>query len=194
MPETAALLPLARRGVFETYRREGAREWIQATGDSMRPLIEPGAWLRVQFGKRPERVGQIVLFTLDGTVVAHRLVARLKRDGTDLWIAKGDAELVRDPPLLASEVLGVVDTVSPRPDCARAPVGCEGASARVMALSSFLASRLAAVGWRAARCLPDPLRRPVSVAVAAFAGMVGWAGTMPVAWLASRQMPTQERG
>src|SRR5262245_19232930 len=89
-------LAQARHGIFEIYHQERGIVWVEAQGNSMRPLIEPGIWLRVDFGPTPPNVGEIIVFHRGDRMIAHRLVAWRPDHGR--LIAKGDAEAYCDAP------------------------------------------------------------------------------------------------
>jgi peptidase S24-like protein len=180
-------LPYARRATFEVYRRQGDSMWVQAQGGSMRPLIEPGSWMLVEFGAAAAEVGQIVLFPQGERIVAHRVVAQRTRLGTPLLLTKGDAEPYCDPPLVPAEVLGVVRALR-RPDAPATCAGCRGFSARVVARMSWWGSRGAALARRMAALLPDPLRRIVARAIPPFARVAAWVLFAPLSWAARIQV------
>ena len=184
MTETAAWLSKARRGLFETYRRDATTEWIQATGSSMRPLIRPGTWMLVEFGARPERIGEIVVFPLGETHVAHRVVARRRAAGSASLVTKGDAQPYRERPLAPSDVLGVVRAIRRDPAGKAVSLGCTGRSALTVAVISNTSGRAAALARRAARRLPDPASRPALRAATALTRVVSRAGALPFAVLA----------
>jgi hypothetical protein len=83
VPDTRAI---ARVALFERYRADGATAWIEATGASMDPLIPAGSRLLVEFGRAPQRPGEVIVFRRDSAVIAHRFVAR-----------RGDATSGRSP-------------------------------------------------------------------------------------------------
>ena len=102
---------LARIAVLETWRRDGAEAWIEATGRSMLPLIRPGDRLLVGFGEQEARLGDVIIFRHGGQVVAHRVVGGRRRDGVRRLIAKGDNEPLATEDVAPSELLGVVRAI-----------------------------------------------------------------------------------
>lgn len=105
----------ARRGLFQAYRTAGSRVAIEATGSSMRPLIDPGDMILVEFGSRDPEIGEIALFGQGELTVAHRVVCKpAGRDG--LIRTKGDGSLTLDDPLRARDVLGIVVGMTRAPD------------------------------------------------------------------------------
>ena len=178
-------LPHAIRAAFDDYRGQRASAWIKAQGDSMRPLIAPGAQLLVEFGAVPARVGQIALFSQGERVVAHRLVAW--HPGRGGWLAKGDAEAYADGPIEPNDILGVVCAVRRAPDEPATTIGCEGRCARAIASTSRWLGRGATLARRAATFLPGPLRRMAVRAIPPLIRVVALALFAPVGWAAQIQ-------
>lgn len=150
----------ARIGLFERYRTDRVAAWIEATGSSMEPLIQPGDRLLVAFGERPEHTGQVILWQLDGTFVAHRLVAhRLVSDGRGgaavRLIAKGDAEAYADRAIGSGDVFGVVRKVRHR-DGRVDSRGLDDTPGELVALLSWWGGQIARLGRMAARRAPAP--------------------------------------
>ena len=102
---------LARSAVLETWRRDRAQDWIEATGGSMLPLIRPGDRLLVRFGETAVRRGDVIVFRHDGLIVAHRVVGSRQRDGERRLIAKGDNEPRATEDVRPADLLGVVRAV-----------------------------------------------------------------------------------
>jgi hypothetical protein len=102
---------LARNAVLETWRRDRAQDWIEATGGSMLPLIRPGDRLLVRFGETAARRGDVIVFRHDGLIVAHRVVGGRQRDGERQLIAKGDNEPKATEDVRPADLLGVVRAV-----------------------------------------------------------------------------------
>jgi len=178
-------LPHAIRATFDVYRDQRASAWIRAQGDSMRPLIAPGAQLLVEFGAAPTRVGQVALFRQGERVVAHRLVAR--RPACRGWLAKGDAEAYVDGPLEPSNILGVVRAVRRAHNQPATAIGCEGRCARAIASTSRWLGRGAAQARRMAALLPSPLRRMAVRAIPPLVRVVAQALFAPIGWAAQIQ-------
>ncbi len=99
---------LARSAVLETWRRDRAQDWIEATGNSMLPLIRPGDRLLVRFGETAVRRGEVIVFRHDGLIVAHRVVGSRQLDGEHRLIAKGDNEPRATEDVRPADLLGVV--------------------------------------------------------------------------------------
>ena len=180
-------LPVARRAVFAALAHDETSTWIQATGDSMRPLIRPGTWLRVRFGESSPRPGQIVVYADGHDIVAHRLVAYRSVGGSRLLVTKGDARAGHDHPLAPSDLLGVVESIRFEQDSPPLTTGCSGSAASVIAAVSHWSGRVGIRARRVARALPDPLRRRGIEAATALAGSASRAGATPAAWLAAAQ-------
>ena len=92
---------------------------IEVLGSSMLPVIQPGDVLRVEAG--PVQPGDIIVFTGEGSLCAHRLLALA--DG--MAIARGDGNRRYDVPFPNEQILGrvmnleragaVISDLSPRP-------------------------------------------------------------------------------
>lgn len=97
-PPVSILLPLLR----DALAREG-RIQFPLRGDSMLPTLPLECEIEVVPLPDELRVGDLVVFALQETLVAHRLV----RGGVQP-VAHGDNRRVADPPLLPEQVLGRV--------------------------------------------------------------------------------------
>jgi hypothetical protein len=152
-PRTTALI-----GLYRSYGAAGRQAWIDASGTSMRPLVEPGGRLLVDFGATPSRIGEVVLFERANHIVAHRIVGSRRRDGREQLLVKGDAEAYFDPPIGREDVLGVVREVSMGPTLSTSRHGLDGRSSRLIARVSRWTGRAARVARRVARHSPGPVR------------------------------------
>lgn len=184
----------ARRAVFAAYRRQKASEWVEARGGSMRPLIVPGTWMLVEFGARPQGLGEIVLFPLREALVAHRVVARRGSGHASVLVTKGDAEPYCDPPLGAVDVIGVVRALRHGPGGPEARTGLAGRAAGTIARISRWSGRAAALGRRTAPLLPDPLRRGVLRVIPPLARVATQLAASPLAWVAWNRTTNEEGG
>jgi len=91
----------------ETVRAFGALR-LRVTGSSMLPAIRPGDVLLIrQCGVDGPAVGDVVLFTRERRLFAHRVVAR---SGAGL-VTQGDGVARPDPRVDATELLGRVSHV-----------------------------------------------------------------------------------
>ena len=97
-PPASVLLPLLR----DALAREG-RIQFPLRGDSMLPTLPLECEIEVVPLPDELRVGDLVVFALQDTLVAHRLVRRAAR-----LLAHGDNRRVADPPLLTEQMLGLV--------------------------------------------------------------------------------------
>jgi signal peptidase I len=149
-----ALAALVREGL-----RQQGRVRLRLRGDSMWPTVPAGSLVEVEpIGPAGIRLGDIVVWQCEGSLIAHRVVQR-HRDGATLWlVTKGDNASAADQRLHSAAVLGylvavdgVDSSATVRSDWAR---GLEGA---------FWVSRwhvrrfVGAVG----RFLPMGLQRPL---------------------------------
>jgi hypothetical protein len=171
----------ARRLVFEDYRRQRASIWIKPRGISMRPLIDSETKLLVEFGATAE-LGDIIVFPLGDILVAHRLVARQRRQGAEVLIAKGDAEAYFDPPVRPSDLLGVVRALRRHGAEPATSLGCTGSGARLLARISYWSGRGAWLARRAASILPSPLRRIALGAIALLVRVTAHILFTPLLW------------
>ncbi|HEX7347192.1 MAG TPA: S24/S26 family peptidase [Candidatus Limnocylindrales bacterium] len=146
---------VARLGLVESYRASGRTAWVEATGRSMGRSIEPSSRLLVEFGRVPGRRGEIVVFRRGESLIAHRAVALRRTAQGDRWIARGDDEAYLDPPLAASDVLGVVRVVR-HADGRTEDVVPPGRRDQALAVVSWWSGRALGISVRALRRLPVP--------------------------------------
>lgn len=92
-------LPLLR----EALAHEGRFRW-PLQGDSMTPTLPANCEIEVTPLQPSVRLGEVIVFVVDDTLIVHRLVARVG----GYWIAQGDHRLVPDRPLHPDQVLGRV--------------------------------------------------------------------------------------
>ena len=182
----------ARRVVFEEYRRRRASVWIQPRGASMRPLIGSETMLLVEFGAPEAEPGDIILFPLGDVLVAHRLIARQRRQGAEVLIAKGDAEPYFDPPVRPGELLGVVRALRRRRVDPATSLGCAGWTAQLLARTSYWFGRGAWVARRASVILPGPLRWIALHAIALLARVTAHMSFTPLLWAVLFRMKRTE--
>lgn len=82
---------------------------LRVRGTSMLPSVWPGDVLAIQSTARGEVVlGDVVLVLRDDRFCIHRLVERRQDQDCMLWITKGDAVPLSDPPVDDSQLLGKV--------------------------------------------------------------------------------------
>ncbi len=92
-------LPLLR----EALAREG-RFRFPLRGTSMRPTLPVACEIEIAPPPRKTRLGSLLVFANDNSLIAHRLVRRAAAG----WIAHGDGRWGPDRPLQPEQVLGVV--------------------------------------------------------------------------------------
>lgn len=157
---------VARVGLVESYRTSHRTTWIEATGRSMQPSIPAGSDLLVEFGRLPERRGDLIVFRRGDALVAHRLVGRQPSADGGRLIARGDAEAFFDPPLHEADVLGVVRLVRLPHGPSEDVVGSPRRNASI-AIVSWWSGRAAGVAVRLVRRIPGPshLRRAATSAL-----------------------------
>ena len=81
---------------------------LKVTGASMIPSIWPGDVITVRHDAASLRPGQIVLYSREGRLVAHRIT----RVQGDLLSTRGDSVPSDDPPIHASDIVGQVISVA----------------------------------------------------------------------------------
>jgi hypothetical protein len=140
----------ARLGLVESYRTSGRSDWIDATGRSMHPSIPAGSRLLVDFGRLPDRFGDVIVFRRGEQLIAHRLVGHRRTPDGGQWLARGDAEAFFDPPLDPDDVLGIVRAIA-RPDGRTEDLDAGRRRAGLLAAVSWWSGRGAGVGARALR-------------------------------------------
>jgi signal peptidase I len=93
--------------------RSGQSIRFRAPGRSMYPTIKEDETITVQpVAPSVIKMGEIILYLLEGVVIAHRVV-RIEQgeDGGSRFIARGDASGVADEPVEPAQVLGKVVSV-----------------------------------------------------------------------------------
>ena len=108
-PEKATTLACGLAGdVVRTFG--GVR--LRAFGTSMAPSILPGDLISVQRAGLSEIFpGEIVLFSREGRLFAHRVVARAGSHDDPRLITRGDRLSHNDPPVSSDELLGKVTSI-----------------------------------------------------------------------------------
>jgi hypothetical protein len=183
---TVDALARARLGVFANLGEQRRAAWIEAVGPSMRPLIEHGDELLVDFGARPTARGEIVVVADGERIVAHRLVTWDDRDGTRRIRAKGDAERFADDPLPESAVLGIVRAIRAGFSGRESRRGLAGRLAAAIAATSWATDRLLRANRRVTRRLPGPLGVPSLDAIS-------WIASIPLRVVLVLARPTRTR-
>lgn len=85
---------------------------LRVFGTSMVPSILPGDLIFVQSADLSEvSPGEIVLYSREGRLFAHRVVARTGSPERPLLIMRGDRLCHTDPPVCSSELLGRVTCI-----------------------------------------------------------------------------------
>ena len=91
--------------------REGRTVELPATGASMRPLIPPGGFVRVEPARAADvRAGDVVVVDAGGRLICHRLVYI----AAGRAVTRGDDVVACDPPLPADAIVGRVP-IAPSP-------------------------------------------------------------------------------
>ncbi len=115
---------------------------LRVTGWSMLPCVMPGDTLTVDRASADDvSVGDIVLFSRDRRLFAHRVISRNQPPGNGI-VTRGDAMPTPDPPVLHAEVLGRVSLIvrnGKRIDARRGPRFSQTAVGAVLRRSIFAA-------------------------------------------------------
>ena len=155
----------ARRALLLSMRDEGVTRWVGLEGESMAPLIPPGASALVDFAARTPSVGSVVLADAAGRFVAHRVIAAPTARRRSRYVLKGDAELLPDPRVGPDEIYGTVRALRIA-DGPPSRAGLAGRRAHVIAVVSRLTSRALRAGLPMTGILPLAARRPYRRALA----------------------------
>ncbi len=82
---------------------------LKTFGSSMTPVICCGEWIVVRRALESEiQVGDIIIYQVGHTFVAHRVIRRVKKSGQTCFQVKGDAHLVSEGVLPAGQVIARV--------------------------------------------------------------------------------------
>ena len=148
MPDSTATrastwLPLLQ----EALAQEGRFRW-PLRGNSMWPTLPIECEIELEPLTSPARLGELIVFVLDDTLIAHRLVRRTNAD----WITQGDHRRGPDRPVPPNRVLGrVVAAYQNGRRCW--PRRCESLW-RVLWLTRYQVLRVArSIWWRARKVM-----------------------------------------
>lgn len=95
--------------VMSIWAERGSTTTSVLTGNSMAPFLWHGDQVVIEHGTTDLRLGDVIVYTKDGKVLAHRLVGRRRsRDGEPVLLTKGDRSRVLDPAIRHSQVIGKV--------------------------------------------------------------------------------------
>jgi signal peptidase I len=95
----------------EVLRSSGTLR-LQTMGASMLPAVWPGDILTVCSHDASQALpGDIVLFSREGKLVAHRVVERTGSSNGIRWVTRGDRVADNDAPVSTHELLGRVTTI-----------------------------------------------------------------------------------
>lgn len=87
---------------------EGKTIRIKAHGYSMYPCIRPGSVLLIEPLKLKglPKPGEVVAIRRENGLVVHRVTKIIKKNGTDLYVARGDSNARADNPVKLSMIPG----------------------------------------------------------------------------------------
>ena len=92
----------------ELLGRSGGIGTVRVNGGSMRPTLQAGQRLAVQFGPRREHRGDMLVFRQADYMAVHRLLGRSRRNGRTYLRTRGDAVPRLDPPVFRESIVGRV--------------------------------------------------------------------------------------
>lgn len=109
--------------VADLLATSGGVFMLAVRGESMLPTIEPGHAVRVRFGPRLPRLGELLVFRQADYLAVHRFLGPARtRSGERCLRTRGDGVSKLDPALLREDVLGSVVAIE-RADGWRKAVG-----------------------------------------------------------------------
>jgi signal peptidase I len=109
MPYTQEVREDPKLGLAAEMLRGYGSVCLELRGTSMLPSLWPGDLLTIQNAANCEVVpGDIVLVMRDNRFFVHRLIEMRQDRDRILWITRGDSVPQNDPPVSASELLGLV--------------------------------------------------------------------------------------
>jgi signal peptidase I len=85
---------------------------LRIRGTSMLPALWPGDVVSIRPIRLDDvRPGEIAVFVRNRHFVVHRVIRASEDGGVPAFVTRGDAQRCDDPPVAASALLGVVETV-----------------------------------------------------------------------------------
>ncbi len=82
---------------------------LRVQGTSMTPAIRPGDTISIRRAHPREiEPGEIIMYSRDGQMFAHRVLRRVHENGEMQFLTQGDRMLHPDPPVSAENLLGRV--------------------------------------------------------------------------------------
>lgn len=92
--------------VLNVWGQTKEQHYISINGRSMFPLIREGDQVLVAHGCTGMRRGDVIVFRLRGTLIAHRVLNIFESDVGPIFVTKGDNVSQFDPPLSDNEIVG----------------------------------------------------------------------------------------
>ena len=124
---------------FAAWAEAGKREVISVAGPSMKPFLNDGTRVLVQFGARNIGFGDVVVFHQGETMTIHRIVRVMEITGDELYQTKGDSSFNLDPlPLRERDIVGKVVGIVKGERIIDIDSGCLKGFGNVLAVCSFL--------------------------------------------------------
>jgi signal peptidase I len=116
MAGTPHACQVAKTGLASEVLRSFGELRLQVEGSSMLPSIYPGDILTVRRAEIAGVVpGDIVLYTREDRLYAHRIVEKICDSEGVLLLTRGDTLAENDPPISPAELLGQVTSIARGP-------------------------------------------------------------------------------
>ena len=118
-PQEAYEHKIARQ-TLDRWIKSGTRNRISISGNSMRPFMNDGSLVEVEYGRHSVKKGNIVVYLRDDRLICHRVLRVVKEGEKTFYLTKGDAAVRFDKPLVSEkEIAGVVRAIIRRNKTAR---------------------------------------------------------------------------
>ena len=95
------------KGISEDLLANGYNVRIKTSGFSMFPLIWTGDKVTIS-PQKDVNIGDVIVFTRDGRMVAHKVVRIFEKSGIQHYQTRGDSIFSLDKPITAGRILGKV--------------------------------------------------------------------------------------
>ncbi|HEY9060610.1 MAG TPA: S24/S26 family peptidase [Pseudobacteroides sp.] len=116
--------------------------WITTCGISMNPLIPQGSKVYINPVASGIRVGDVVVFGLEGNLLIHRVVRLYTENSSVYYQTKGDNVFYLDPVINESNIMGCVEKIHTTPSDGAIFALHNGILARVIAGISLFEGKI----------------------------------------------------
>jgi len=100
--------PPVMEAVLDLWRKAKGQHYVSVTGRSMYPIIREGDQVLVSLGCAGIRRGDVIVFRLEGVLIAHRVLSIGRTDAGYRLVTKGDNVPYFDDPLSDNQIVGRV--------------------------------------------------------------------------------------